>query len=110
MRDCSCYIERVQLLGSTAESYAREVTFVVPSTTHPEKTSPPQVLVSSINMSLKNVLTCYERISYTPCTRDPTFRTEMHTLAEIEAQGTLRDGGYAARKLGTKMEEYSMDK
>lgn len=108
------------------------MTFVVPASAGENGTVPPQILVSSINMSLKNVLTCYERISYTasppiPIHRsrhdgDPTHHypqeqgeaeartTEMTTIAEISAQGKLRHGGVTARNLGKKMEKYSMDR
>lgn len=121
------------LLGSSAESYAREVTFVVPASAGEGGTLPPQILVSSINMSLKNVLTCYERISYTASpavsltshdgsssgssrsgepaqTQTAATTTEMTTIAEITAQGKLRQGGMAAKSLGRKMEKYSMDR
>jgi hypothetical protein len=91
--------------------------FVVPATRVAEQEtdieSPPQVLVSSINMSLKNILTCYERISYTATSEaeDPKQRmTKMKTISAIEAQGTLRNGGFAAKKIGGKMEEWSMDR
>ena len=63
-------------------------------------------------MSLKNVLTCYERISYTASIQQPLHVTEMRTTAEIEAHGTLSTatGGMAAKKLGRKMEEYSINR
>lgn len=97
-----------QLMGTTAESYAREVAFVIPSTSTASDTSPPQVLLSSINMSLKNILTCHERISYTASISQPESRTEMVTIAEISAQGTLKKG-VAAKRIGKKFEEYSMN-
>ena len=62
-------------------------------------------------MSLKNILTCYERISYTASIQQPLHVTEMKTIAEIEAHGRLSEGGgMAARKLGRRMEEYSMNR
>ena len=106
---------RPQLLGTSAESYAREVTFVIPSTSAAEETSPPQILVSSINMSLKDFLTCHERISYTAFSPKKLQEgagqaVEMTTIAEISAQGKLKNGGMAARKLGRKMEDYSIER
>lgn len=87
------------------------MTFVIPGTQQHESApaSPPAVLMSSINMSLKNVLTCYERIAYTASAHKPHLQTEMTTLAAIEAQGALKSG-FAAKKLGGKLEEYSMDR
>jgi len=69
-------------------------------------------------MSLKNVLTCYERISYTasPAITSPdggaaaAKTTEMTTVAEITTHGKLRHGGVAAKSLGKRMEQYSMDR
>lgn len=102
---------RHQLLGSSsAESYAREVTFLVPESSHAPETQPPTILVSSINMSLKNVLTCYERISYVPSRLKPKSECVMTTLAEISAHGKLKDGGMTARKIGRKFEDYSLER
>jgi len=103
------------LLGSTAESYAREVTFIVPSTSQAEATSPPQILVSSINMSLKSVFTCYERISYTAFLANSLQEgagqgVEMTTMAEMAVHGKLETGGVAARKIGRKMEDWTLDR
>lgn len=99
-----------QLLGGSAESFAREVTFLVPESSHAPDTQPPTILVSSINMSLKNVLTCYERISYVPSKLKPKQESVMTTLAEISVHGKLREGGMTARKIGRKFEDYSLDK
>jgi hypothetical protein len=100
----------MQLLGTNAESFAREVTFLVPESSYAPETNPPMILVSSINMSLKNILTCYERISYVPSRLRPKQETIMTTLAEISTHGKLRTGGMAARKIGRKFEDYSLDK
>lgn len=83
--------------------------FVVPATSDLSGTLPPQILLSSINMTFKNLLTCYERISYTASLQQPQAQTEMITLAEIAAQGSLKSS-IAARQLGKKFEEYSMNK
>lgn len=96
-------------MGGSGESYAREVAFIIPSSSAATDTSPPQILLSSINMSFNNLLTCYERISYTASSRRPNENTEMHTVAEISAQGSLKSG-VAAKRIGKKFEEYSMDK
>lgn len=96
-------------MGGSGESYAREVAFIIPSSSAASDTSPPQILLSSINMSFNNLLTCYERISYTASARRPNENTEMHTVAEISAQGSLKTG-VAAKRIGKKFEEYSMDK
>ncbi|KAK9898069.1 MSF1-domain-containing protein [Cystobasidium minutum MCA 4210] len=98
------------LLGTNAESYAREVTFLVPESSDAPETQPPTIIVSSINMSLKNVLTCYERISYVPSRLKPKQETVMTTIAEISAHGKLRDGGMTARKVGRKFEDYSLER
>lgn len=66
-------------------------------------------------MSLKGVLTCYERISYTAFLANTLQEgagqgVEMTTIAEFAAHGKLETGGVAARKIGRKMEDWSMER
>lgn len=65
-----------QILGAPDVTYAREVSFVVPSSianpTDPEHSparallEPPKLLMASTNLSLSSLLQCRESISYIP--------------------------------------------
>ncbi|KIY48028.1 MSF1-domain-containing protein [Fistulina hepatica ATCC 64428] len=69
----------VKLFGGSEDAYVREISFVDPAT--------QKVTITSVNLSLSQFATCFERITYSPS------KTKQHTVfeqtAEIQARLAL---------------------
>lgn len=67
-----------QLFGGSEDAFVREIIFVDPATRN--------ATITSVNLSLSQFATCFERIQYTPATGDTTLFTQT---AEIQARMAL---------------------
>lgn len=70
-----------KLFGGSEDAFVREVSFVDPAT--------QTCTITSVNLSLSQFATCYERIQYTPSTSEPRSQTAFSQTAEIQARMTL---------------------
>jgi len=68
----------VKLFGGSEDAFVREITFVDPATQN--------ATITSVNLSLSQFATCFERIQYTPLSGTSTQFTQT---AEIQARMTL---------------------
>ncbi|KAJ7596728.1 PRELI-like family-domain-containing protein [Mycena floridula] len=68
----------VKLFGGSEDAFVREISFVDPSTQN--------ATITSVNLSLSQFASCFERIQYTPAS--PT-RTAFSQTAEIQARMAL---------------------
>ncbi|KAJ7630528.1 PRELI-like family-domain-containing protein [Roridomyces roridus] len=68
----------VKLFGGSEDAFVREITFVDPAR--------QEATVTSVNLSLSQFATCFERIRYSPA---PDNRTAFTQTAEIQARMTL---------------------
>ena len=70
----------LQLFGGSEDAFVREISFVDPATQN--------ATITSVNLSLSQFATCYERIRYSP-----NFAQPNHTLfkqtAEVQARMTI---------------------
>ncbi|KAI4294678.1 PRELI-like family-domain-containing protein [Schizophyllum commune] len=70
----------VRLFGGSEDAFVREISFVDPATQN--------ATITSVNLSLSQFATCYERIRYSP-----NFAQPNHTLfkqtAEVQARMTI---------------------
>lgn len=67
-----------QFFGGSEDAFVREVSFIDPTS--------QTMTVTSINLSLSQIATCYERIRYTPSPSSPLERTVFTQSAEIQAR------------------------
>ncbi len=67
-----------QLFGGSEDAFVREIIYVDPATQN--------ATITSVNLSLSQFVTCFERIQYTPSSRDTTLFTQT---AEIQARMAL---------------------
>jgi hypothetical protein len=67
-----------QLFGGSEDAFVREISFVDPATQH--------VSITSVNLSLSQFATCFERIDYSPAGLE---RTTFLQTAEIQARMAL---------------------
>ncbi|KAG6837873.1 hypothetical protein H0H93_013026 [Arthromyces matolae] len=65
----------VKLFGGSEDAFVREISFVDPSTQN--------ATITSVNLSLSQFATCFERIQYTPLS---SSRTNFHQTAEVQAR------------------------
>ncbi|KAG9314613.1 PRELI-like family-domain-containing protein [Chiua virens] len=65
----------VKLFGGSEDAYVREISFVDPAT--------QGATITSVNLSLSQFATCYERIQYSPTSSHQTMFTQT---AEIQAR------------------------
>ncbi|KAJ6626852.1 PRELI-like family-domain-containing protein [Mycena sp. CBHHK59/15] len=68
----------VKLFGGSEDAFVREISFVDPATQH--------ATITSVNLSLSQFATCFERIQYSPA---PGNRTSFVQTAEIQARMAL---------------------
>ncbi|KAJ3570875.1 hypothetical protein NP233_g4118 [Leucocoprinus birnbaumii] len=68
----------VKLFGGSEDAFVREIIFVDPATQNAS--------ITSVNLSLSQFAQCFERIQYSPATRDTTLFTQT---AEIQARMAL---------------------
>jgi len=68
----------VKLFGGSEDAFVREISFVDPAT--------QTATITSVNLSLSQFATCYERIRYSPALGD---RTSFLQTAEIQARMAL---------------------
>jgi len=68
----------VKLFGGSEDAFVREISFVDPAA--------QTATITSVNMSLSQFATCYERIRYSPASGD---RTAFLQTAEIQARIAL---------------------
>ncbi|GAA5991563.1 hypothetical protein JCM5350_002616 [Sporobolomyces pararoseus] len=95
-----------RLLGTPDVTYAREVSFIVPSSLpNPSDPSPsasatlkepPKLLMASTNLSLSSLLQCRESISYLP---HPWPHLPQPTKEQLAPGLSLRDGDEAGEQL-----------
>lgn len=111
---------RGQICGGSLDNYVREVTFITPpvpssssssetSSPGPTTTSFPAVLQASTNLSIRNVVTCDERISYTADVEAPKAASIFSQKAFIRAQGKFHEGEVMSW-LGHKIEKSSWER
>ncbi|GAA97719.1 uncharacterized protein L969DRAFT_106098 [Mixia osmundae IAM 14324] len=93
----------MKIIGGQDETYVREVTFVTPG----QAVRPPSVLMSSINLSLAGVITCRERIAYTP---HSAASTRFRQIAQMQAQGSLDVDRGTWASIGKRIETWSRDR
>ena len=104
------YVDLIQLLGGQLDTFVREITFLsLPPSDVETVSTPPVMLQASVNLSLANVVTCRERISYAPNKRSPDGYTTFNQSAVFVAQGRLKEGEVAAY-LGRKVEANSWER
>ncbi|KAG6919587.1 hypothetical protein DXG01_004251 [Tephrocybe rancida] len=65
----------VKLFGGSEDAFVREISFVDPSTQN--------ATITSVNLSLSQFATCFERIQYSPMSHS---RTSFSQTAEIQAR------------------------
>ncbi|KAJ6604216.1 PRELI-like family-domain-containing protein [Mycena vulgaris] len=68
----------VKLFGGSEDAFVREISFVDPATQN--------ATITSVNLSLSQFATCFERIQYSPA---PDNRTSFTQTAEIQARVAL---------------------
>lgn len=68
----------LQLFGGSEDAFVREISFVDPSTQN--------ATITSVNLSLSQFATCFERIQYSPAAGN---RTAFLQTAEIQARMAL---------------------
>ncbi|KAJ7169465.1 PRELI-like family-domain-containing protein [Mycena filopes] len=68
----------VKIFGGSEDAFVREISFIDPATQNAS--------ITSVNLSLSQFATCFERIQYTPA---PNNRTSFTQTAEIQARMTL---------------------
>ncbi|KAF9458332.1 PRELI-like family-domain-containing protein [Collybia nuda] len=68
----------VKLFGGSEDAFVREISFVDPATQN--------ATITSVNLSLSQFATCFERIQYSPA---PSGRTSFSQTAEIQARMAL---------------------
>ncbi|KAG5648254.1 hypothetical protein DXG03_006212 [Asterophora parasitica] len=68
----------VKLFGGSEDAFVREISFIDPSTQN--------ATITSVNLSLSQFATCFERIQYSPMSHS---RTHFTQTAEIQARMTL---------------------
>lgn len=93
-----------QLIGGSLDNYVREVSFVMLP-----RNSPPAVLQASTNLSIRQLVTCDERISYTPDAEHPEAASIFAQHAYIRAQGKFKEGEVMSW-LGKKVEQSSWER
>ncbi|KAL5495551.1 UPS2 [Sanghuangporus weigelae] len=71
----------LKLLGGSEDAFVREVSFVDPAS--------QTCTITSVNLSLSQFATCYERIQYTPSASEPRNQTVFSQTAEIQARMAL---------------------
>ncbi|KAJ7042667.1 PRELI-like family-domain-containing protein [Mycena alexandri] len=68
----------LQIFGGSEDAFVREISFIDPTTQN--------ATITSVNLSLSQFATCFERIQYLPA---PNNRTSFTQTAEIQARMTL---------------------
>jgi len=68
----------VKLFGGSEDAFVREISFVDPATQH--------ATITSVNLSLSQFVTCFERIQYSPAGNE---RTAFSQTAEVQARMAL---------------------
>jgi hypothetical protein len=68
----------LQFFGGSEDAYVREISFIDPATQN--------ATITSVNLSLSQFATCFERIEYSPA---PDNRTSFTQTAEIQARMAL---------------------
>ncbi|KAJ7785878.1 PRELI-like family-domain-containing protein [Mycena metata] len=68
----------VKIFGGSEDAFVREISFIDPTTQN--------ATITSVNLSLSQFATCFERIHYSPA---PNNRTSFTQTAEIQARMTL---------------------
>ncbi|KAH8120509.1 MSF1-domain-containing protein [Phellopilus nigrolimitatus] len=71
----------LKVFGGSEDAYVREVSFVDPAT--------QSCSITSVNLSLSQFATCYERIRYLPSRSQPKTQTIFSQTAEIQARMAL---------------------
>lgn len=69
---------KFQFLGGSEDAFVREISFVDPSNR--------SVTTTSVNLSLSQFATCYERIRYLPSPSNPFTQTVFQQTAEIQSR------------------------
>lgn len=78
LRSCAVLWRTQQLFGGSEDAFVREVSFVDPRT--------QTCSITSVNLSLSQFATCYERIQYMPSPSQPKAQTNFTQTAEIQAR------------------------
>ncbi|KAF8078260.1 PRELI-like family-domain-containing protein [Lyophyllum atratum] len=68
----------VKLFGGSEDAFVREISFIDPSTQN--------ATITSVNLSLSQFATCFERIQYSPISNS---RTHFSQTAEVQARMAL---------------------
>lgn len=74
-------VHHAKLFGGSEDAYVREVSFVDPAA--------QDCSITSVNLSLSQLATCYEVIRYRPSPTHPLKQTVFTQTAEIQARMAL---------------------